>query len=44
MAPPDLESSADDYISSHDESGTLKLRLSSQRNFQGSAQIGRPDP
>jgi hypothetical protein len=24
--------------SSHDESGTLKLLLSSQRNFQGSAQ------
>jgi hypothetical protein len=25
MAPPELESSADDYLSSHDESSGLKL-------------------
>ena len=27
MAPPELESSADDYLSSHDESSGLKLLL-----------------
>ena len=42
MAPPDLESSADDYISSHDESGRLKLLLSSHVIFKVLPQIALP--
>jgi len=44
MAPPELESSADDYLSSHDESSELKLLFVQPRSFRGSRKRGFPQP
>jgi hypothetical protein len=39
MAPPELESSADDYLSSHDESSGLKLLFVQPGSFRGSRKL-----